>query len=62
MYSEKKIPDFRKSKACVHNVPIIKLLFYTKISTPLRSGFSRKFPKCGLLYFRYAGNPKLNTK
>ena len=39
---------FKKStRLSVHNSPIVKLLFHTKIC-------SRKFPKCGLLYFWYA--------
>ena len=35
-------------KVCVHNSPIVKLLFHTKFYALLRRGFSRKFPKRAL--------------
>ena len=62
MHFKKKSTRFLKIKACVHNSPIIDLLFHTKISTVLRRGFSQKFRKSALLHLLYVWNQKLNTK
>ena len=47
---------------CVHNSPIIKLLFQTKICALIRRGFPRKFSKRGLLYIRCPWGQNYKTK
>ena len=62
-FQKKYIPDFRKSKyESTIALYIIKLLFHTKICALQCRGFSQKFPKCSLLYFRYVWNQTIYTK
>ena len=49
---QRKYEWFWKIKVCVHNSPIIRPSFHTKIGSLLHRNFPRKFPSCGLLQFR----------